>query len=469
MPAIEFLNRVDELAALEDQWNRPKGSLFVLWGRRRVGKTELVNHFAASRRALYFEATKTTERNQLRALSTELAAATGNPVYAQSPIDSWDAMLTAIAGFAAGERTLVVLDEFQYLAAGQAGLESTLNRWWRETGRHLPLMLVIAGSEVSFFRDDVLGGQMYGRRTGQLGLTPFDFRAAALFAPRYSPEDKVRTYAVCGGMPYYLAAFDDQAPLSEHILRHVLYRDGFLHEEAELLLVQSLSNPQNYFAVLEAVAQGRTRTSAVASATGLSPSQVTQALKQLERLQLVEQRRPVTAKDTAKKTSWAILDGFLNFNFRFVQPYRSRLQTREDARRHLDGLVLPHLDQFVSKPAWEYICRDHMKRTEKAAAAGAWWGPVRVGPKLSEEREVDCVTIDHNAKVTAVASCKWTSSPMSANEEAVLTQTEQHIPNADDVRRHYFYSRRGFDKRLQALAAADPDRYVLVTPADLYT
>lgn len=463
-----FLNRTEELAALEDQWDRKDASFFVLWGRRRVGKTELLSHFAGDRRALYFEATKTTELNQLRSLSLELAEASGNSLYAEQPLQTWDAMLTAISDYASGERTLVVLDEFQYLAASQRALESTINVWWRKTGRKLPLMFVIAGSEVSFFQRSVLGGQMYGRRTGQRALLPFDYKGAALFIPGYGAEDRLRTYAVCGGMPYYLAAFDDSKPLSEHILRNILYRDGFLHEEAELLLVQSLTNPQTYAAVLQAVAQGHTKTSAVANATGLSDSQVSQALKQLERLQLVEQRRPVTSKDTAKKTSWAILDGFLNFNFRFVEPYRSRLATRADAERHLNDLVMPQLDHFVSKPAWEYVCRDHMKEAEQAAAAGAWWGKVQVAPRLTEEREVDCVTINHEGNVTAIASCKWTSSPLSSNEEAFLAEMEAHIPNADDVRRHYFYSRSGFDAKLRALAAADPDRYILVEPSDLY-
>lgn len=463
-----FLNRTDELAALEDQWNRRDGSFYVLYGRRRVGKTELLNHFAEGRRALYFEATKTTERSQLRALSLELAEASGNPIYEQQPLESWEAMLTAIADYASGERTLVVLDEFQYLAAAQAALESALNVWWRKTASKLPLMFVIAGSEVSFFESEILGGQMYGRRTGQQGLEPFEYRSASLFMPGYCAEDKVRAYAVCGGMPYYLEAFDDSKPLEEHILRNILYKDGFLHEEAELLLAQSLTNTETYAAVLQAVAQGNSQTSKVANATGLSDARVSQILKLLERLQLVEQRRPVTSKDTARKTSWAILDGFLNFNYRFVEPYRSRLATRVDAERHLKDLVMPQLDHFVSKPAWEYICRDHMKQAEQAAAAGAWWGKVPVEPKLTEEREVDCVTIDHDAKVTALASCKWTNSPLSEKEEDFLSAMEAHIPNAEDAQRHYFYSRSGFNQKLEELAASAPDRFILVGPDQLY-
>jgi len=465
---VEFFDRKDELAALEDHWRRPGASFFVLWGRRRVGKTELLAHFARSRRALYFEATDTTERNQLRGLSLELASATGDPLFEQAPLPSWEAALTALAGHARDAPTLVVLDEFQYLAGQQPELPTLLNRWWRTKGRTLPLMLVIAGSAMSFFRDDVLGGRMYGRRTGQLLLRPFDYTSAALFTPGYAAEDRVRTYAVCGGMPYYLQAFDDREPLADQILRHVLYRDGFLHEEPELLLRQELADPRPHASALEAVARGRTRTSEVANATGLSSSQASQVLGALERLGLVEQRRPITAGPTSKKTTWTIVDGFLNFHFRFVEPYRSRLRTRADARLHLERTVVPQLDHFVSKPGWEAICLEHMRRAEQAASAGAWWGKVRIAPRRSEEREVDGATIDAAGRITALASCKWTAGPVGVGEATFLTEMRQHIPGAEHAERLYLYSRGGFDRRLIALARREPERYLLVTPADVY-
>lgn len=467
---MAFHDREDELAALEDLWEAREARLFVLWGRRRVGKTELLARFAARKRAVYFEATDTTERNQLRAFSSELATVSGNELLASEPATSWRAALAALAQFASGDqRTLVVLDEFQYLAQQQRELGTLLNTWWRTTGRRLPLVLILAGSQVSFFRDDVLAGQMYGRRDGQLHLTPFDHRDAARFTPAYSAEDRVRTYAVCGGMPYYLARFDDAKPLAVNILRNVLYREGFLHEEADLLLRQELTDTRRYFSVLDAIARGATRNAEIAHRTGLDSAQTYQTLDVLERLQLVEQLRPVTASPRSKKTAYAIRDGFLNFYFRFVEPYASRMRTRADAERHLEQTVLPALDAFVSKPAWERICQEHVRRHEpQATAVGAWWGKVRVAPRRSEDREVDVVALDRAGRVLATGSCKWTSTPLDYGEEALLRELEPHIPGADAVRRHWLFSRSGFTPRLRELAAADPERYRLVEPADLY-
>jgi len=208
---MAFLDRAEDLAVLEDNWDATDARFFVMWGRRRVGKTELLSRFAAGRRALHFEATDTTDRDQLRDLGAELARVSGDPLLAAQPLESWDAALAAIERFAAEARTAVIFDEFQYLVRRSPDLESTLNRWWRQRGRDLPLMLVIAGSEVSFFERDVLGGQMYGRRTGQWQVRPFGHREAALFTPGYAPEDLVRTFAVFGGMPYYLERLDEPA------------------------------------------------------------------------------------------------------------------------------------------------------------------------------------------------------------------------------------------------------------------
>jgi len=466
---MAFLDRVEELAALNESWAADDARFFVLWGRRRVGKTELLNHFVEGKRALYFEATDTARQDQLRDLSRELARASGNNLLVDQPLTSWRAVLTAIEQYAASERTVVVLDEFQYLAAQDRELGTLLNRWWRQIARRLGLMLVLAGSEVSFFERDVLAGQMYGRRTGQLHLTPLDHRAAGLFVPAYSAEDKVRTYAVCGGMPYYLERFDDSVPLAENILRNILYRDGFMHEEAGLLLRQELGDPHNYFSVLRAIAAGRTRNSEIVGQTKLSVAQVRQMTGVLERLQLVQQRRPVTSSQRSKKTSYAILDGFLNFHFRFVDPYRSLLRTRAGAEQHLRQTVLPALDHFVSKPTFEDICREHMRQTERAGAVGAWWGAVPTGEaRRTEQREIDVVAVDRIGKATALGSCKWTASRVGLEEEALLSRLASHVPGADPHARHYFYARSGFAPALLRLAEGDPERYRLVRPADLY-
>ena len=200
----------------------------------------------------------------------------------------------------------MVLDEFQLLAARSPELETTISRWWRTTGRDLPIVLVLAGSELSFFEDKVLAGSLYGRRTGQLKLEPFTARDAALFHPGYSDEDKVRAYSVCGGIPYYLERFPDTCTLADCLLTEVFERTGLLHDEAELMLRQSIPDPANHIAVLRSIAHGHNRNSQIADRTGLTSAHVTKILTSLERLGLAVTLRPVSASPRTKKTAYEI-------------------------------------------------------------------------------------------------------------------------------------------------------------------
>lgn len=319
----------------------------MLYGRRRVGKTELLAHLAARMRSFFFEATDTVPAQQLRDLTGELARVSGDELLRVQPLMSWEAALTAITQFVGAERTLVVLDEFQLLAARSPELETTISRWWRTTGRDLPVVFVLAGSELSFFEDKVLAGSLYGRRTGQLKLEPFTARDAALFHPGYSAQDKVRAFSVCGGIPYYLERFTDDRPLRDHLLSEVFERTGLLHDEAELMLRQSIPDPANHIGVLRSIAQGHSRNSQIADRTGLTAAHITKILASLERLGLAATLRPITAPPRSKKTAYAIADQFLRFHYRFVEPAKSQLRTSAVAatrlKEHADSDPALHL------------------------------------------------------------------------------------------------------------------------------
>lgn len=467
---MAFYNRDDELRALEGRWRGSRGEFFVVWGRRRVGKTELLSHFLDGKRGFHFEATEGLEPDHLQDLTTILLAETASPLLAAQVMANWQAALAAIADYARSEPTVVILDEFQWIARATADIGSLLNRWWREVGRRLPIFLIISGSEVSFFEHEVLTGTMYGRRTGQQQLAPFDYKAAALFFPSWSAEDRIRAYAVCGGMPYYLEQFDERVPLDENILRVALYRSGVLHEEAKLLLYEELPEPQKFFSILRAIENGANRYNQIAQRTGVEGSALTIALELLRKLYLVRRKVPVTVAnpDRTKQTSYEITDGYLRFYFRFIHPFESRLKNDGDAERHLRQTVMPNLDQFVSKPAFEEACQEYMRVAEDAAAIGNWWGQVKEGSKWVS-RELDGVALDGDGNVTAIASCKWKTTRSGMAEEVLLSRLETELPKTSADVRHYFFSKSGFDEALTALAAADPSRIRLVTPIEIYT
>jgi uncharacterized protein len=463
---VRFLNRTDELRQLRDRIDSDRAELLVVYGRRRIGKTELLARLALDTRALYLEATDSVAADQLRDLGAELARVSGDELLAAQPLTTWTAALAAIGRFVGDQQTLVVFDEFQLLASRSPELETVLSQWWRTTGRNLPITLVLAGSELSFFEDKVLAGQLYGRRTGQLRLEPFSARDAGLFQPGYSPEDRIRTFAVCGGVPYYLERIRDDRPLSANLLAEVFLRTGLLHDEAELMLRQSIPDPASHIAVLRSIAHGHNRNNQISQRAQLTPAHVTKLLTSLERLGLVERLRPVTASPRARKTAYAICDQFLRFHYRFVEPARSQLRTTELASAYLESTVLPQLDEFTSR-AWEEVCQQHVLHTvSDVTMVGRWWGQVPSGDgRRTEEREIDVVAVDGNRAVIAIGMCKWTARPIGVSE---LNLLDYLAPYAGvTAARRFLFSRSGFDDQVKARAAADPS-LTLVTPADIY-
>jgi uncharacterized protein len=465
---VPFLNRSEDLAMLQERLDGQQAELLVVYGRRRIGKTELLTHLAASTRSLYYEATDTVAADQLRDLTLEIARASGSEVLARQPLTTWDAALAALAEFVGDRRTLVVLDEFQLLAGQSPELATTLSRWWRTTGRTLPIVLVLAGSELSFFERDVLAGSLYGCRTGQLKLEPFTARDAAQFHPHYAPDDRVRAYAICGGVPYYLERFSDRRPLSNHLLHEVFQRTGLLHDEAELLLRQSITDPANHIAVLRAIAHGQIRNHEISQRTLLTPAHVTKVLDSLERIGLVERLRPITASSRAKKTAYAISDQFLRFHYRFVEPARSQLRTPDLARAYVDAHVLPALDHHASR-TWEDICRQHvLESVPGVTRVGRWWGQVPTGEgRQTETREIDVAGVDAQGALRVAGMCKWTNDRVDFDEINLLERLLPYVESRTIRRARYLFSRKGFTRRLVDHASNDPDLH-LVTPADIY-
>lgn len=464
-----FLNRRTEIQVLERLWQSGRAEFLVLYGRRRIGKTELLTQFAEGRRSLFFEATDVRIEDQLADLGAVYAEALGLSSLAPQ-VRSWEHALEMIAEAARGERTLVVLDEFQYLAKQSEGLGSVLSRWWRDTGRQLDVVFVLSGSDIAFFSDEVLGANapLHGRRTADLQLAPFSPPDAALFTPSWGPEDLVRSYAVWGGVPYYLSFVDQGKQLAENILVTILQPGAPLLNEAEYLIRMEsrLRDVALYGSILRAIADGRASASEIADRLHLDLGNLSKQIDRLEAVGLVTRLRPIVQ---ARRTdvAWRIADPFLRFWFRFVAPAGARIASEESSRRYLERTVLPRLDEFVSAPTFEEICQWHLRETVDAAAVGRWWGPIQERHRETDslrtvEREADAVAVDDVGHVIALGTCKWTNEPVSISEVNKLRRIAAHLEPERPVAL-YVYHRSGVDERILA------EDVTVVAAAHLYS
>jgi AAA+ ATPase superfamily predicted ATPase len=470
---MPFYNRIDELAALDERLASKRAEYFVLYGRRRIGKSRLLRHFGERCRQFYFEASSGSRQDQLDDLSAELARFTGSRLFAEQPLSSWRAAFAAFAEILDGGQAMIVLDEFQFIARQEPEIGSLLNRFIAEHEDNGDLFLCLSGSDVSFFERSVVGygATTYGRRTGSLRLQPFSWREIGDFTGEWGVEERIRSWSVFGGVPYYLKEIDPERDLAEAIRRAVLYPDGLLREEPRFLLSQEsrLRDLDTYMSCLRAIAGGVTRLNAIAQRTGRARSEeIRPFLETLEEMGLVERRYPVTHA-SLRKVSYAIADPFLRFWFRFVAPRESRLQTREDADRYLTESLLPELDKFVSEDAFERVCQDWLLgELDRAAEAGRWWGSIRRregGELRSRAYEADAVAIDSGGEVIALGSCKW---PAAATKDHVHEAGE--LDKLETIRAElgapaaelYLFDRTGFSPRLLELEAEREDVHLVL-------
>jgi AAA+ ATPase superfamily predicted ATPase len=294
--------------------------------------------------------------------------------------------------------------------------------------------------------ETVLGYQapLYGRRTGQFLLEALQFQDSRLFFPDFSLEDQVRAYAIYGGMPAYLHTIQTKDSLKENIQDSILTRGSFLFDEVRFVLQQELREPRNYFAILQAIAAGKTRLNEIKQATGIEGT--TAYLDTLQQRHLVERRVPVTETQPHKSRRgiYRILDPYIRFWFRYVHPNRSQLE-RGAAQTILNNHVLPQLDLFTGL-AFEEICQQFFW---SAGLSGKLpFTPLNIGNWWNANEEIDIVAL--NETDALLVECKWAGKPVGSDILANLERkTTLILPEIGNRRIHYaLCSRSGFTNQL---------------------
>ncbi|MDP3449837.1 MAG: ATP-binding protein, partial [Anaerolineaceae bacterium] len=326
-----FINRKVELEQLSRLYNSDHAELYVLYGRRRVGKTEVLRAFCADKPHIFFIATLSSDTEQLATISQQIYGFSHSEVPAGFTFPSWEAAFQALADLSMQTRPIIILDEFTYLISGNKAIPSILQKVWDEKLKNTNLMLVLCGSYIGMMETEVLGYQapLYGRRTASSLLRSLDLPSSSLFFPNYSSEEQFLAWAVLGGMPYYLRTFSDHQDIFTNIRQHILdAQTGALFNEPRLLLMEELREPRNYFSILRAIAQGRTRLNEITLASGVSEvTSVARYLDILQQMHLITRRVPATESqpEKCKKGIYQIDDHFLRFWFRYVHPNQSGL------------------------------------------------------------------------------------------------------------------------------------------------
>jgi AAA+ ATPase superfamily predicted ATPase len=456
---MAFHDRKRELALLDNVYTRPDGQMFVLYGRRRVGKTALVAHWLDSRQhpALFWTADRTSSGAQLRSLSRAIQ----NHLYPTRPLPidftygSWETVFSELARLADTQRIVIVLDEFTYLIEAEPALTSVLQRMWDHQLKRSNLMLILTGSHAGMIEREVLAyrSPLYNRATSNLHLQPLPFGALRAFFPKYSAEDRANIYACVGGVPQYLELLDPGRPVDWNIQQ--LLSSTMIMDDAGALLRDQLGEPRNYVAIVEAIASGFTRMTEIAKMAGLQQSNVGKYLDVLQHLGIIERNVPATISrpERSKQGRYRIIDHYLRFYYRFIAPARTSLERGLIQQAWQN--IRKHLPEFVGTYIFEELCREWVLRQGDAGhlpfvprRVGAFWG--------AGKPQVDVVAINEDDHAILLGECKWLTEPMRASVARDFLARAQRVIPAPAERwqvTYALFSKSGFTDEARQAAA----------------
>jgi AAA+ ATPase superfamily predicted ATPase len=451
-----FVNRIDELNYLEKLHKEQDARFVIMYGRRRIGKTELLRQFSKNKKHLFFSSDLSSEQEQLKQFSEKIFQLTRESFLQNQPFGSWEALLRYIFDHLIPKMPLIIIDEFPYLCISNPALPSILQKIWDEKGKESNIFLILCGSYMSFMEKEVLGSKspLFGRRTGQIALQPLSFKDLKLFFPRYSEEDRVFVYSILGGTPAYLQRFHDHKTIEQNVKEEILNKNGFLFGETRFLLIEELREPAIYFSILKAIAFGRTRLNEIVQETGISdPHKVNKYLSVLRELRIVKREIPITENKPHKsrKGIYLLNDPFFRFWFRYVLPHMSYLE-EGDLDFVWQEKIKPSLDSFTGF-TFEDICLQRLKNLNrknrlpfKARSIGRWW---------NNKEEIDIVAYDDQQSFI-FGECKWKNKKVGLNE---LYNLERKADNFFNIKQKYFalFSKSGFSEELKNLSSQRKD------------
>jgi len=455
-----FVNRTEELGYLEKLYKEKNARLLIIYGRRRIGKTELLRQFSKDKKHLFFSSDLSSEQEQLRQFTEKIYQVTGESFLQTQAFSSWEASLRYIFDHLIDKIPLIIIDEFPYLCVSNSALPSILQKIWDEKAKENNIFLILCGSYMSFMEKEVLGSKspLFGRRTGQIVLPPLRFEHLKDFFSHYSKKDRVYTYAILGGTPAYLQRFSDKRTIEQNVKDEVLSKNAFLYSEPRFLLMEELREPSIYFSILKAIAFGKTRLNEIVQEAGIDDRhKVNKYLTVLRELHIVRRKVPLTEDKPHKsrKGIYILDDPFFRFWFRYIFPNMSYLE-EGDIDYVWEEKIKPNFDSFVGF-IFEDICIQQLKSLNKdnklpfkAKNIGQWW---------DKRDEIDIVALDGKGSFM-FCECKWTAKKIGIS---MLDELQNKTNKFPGVARKYFgfFSKSGFSKGIKDLSEKRKDILLL--------
>lgn len=444
-----FIGRSNELEFLNNRYNISGSQLIVLYGRRRVGKTETLREFCKGKDHIFYSCTECTDVKQLKAFSERILTKDIPASKYINQFTDWEQAFSSIMEMTTEHKKLLIIDEFPYMVRNNPTIPSIIQKLWDIELKNDNVMIILCGSSMSFIEKEILAEKnpLYGRATGILKMKEMSFYDAIGFFPYFTDAEKIIAYSILGGIPHYLKQFNDQVSLSENIVNNILQRGSILYSEVEFMMRQELRETTVYNTIIEAVALGNTKLNDIYLKTMIDKSKLTVYLKNLINLGLMEREFPVSdgIKEQANihRGLYQLTDNYFRFWYAFVFPNISELESG-DAEGVFKYTVNPEMNKYSSK-IFENICREYIRKLNKEnklpfryTKIGRWW---------DKNNEIDIMAVDKNKNNIILGECKYQNSAFGlADYETMISKYTPKKPTTKVY--YYLFSKNGFTKEV---------------------
>lgn len=461
-----FIGREKEIADLNELYSQDKFQLFVLYGRRRVGKTTLLNEFCKDKETIFYSAEQSNEKLNLEKFSSLVFNFYGENNL--EPFSSWTNALSYIDDRQKDKKLVLVIDEFPYLVKKNKALLSELQHLIDHKLTRGNLFIIICGSYMGFMEKEVLGSKspLFGRRTAQLHMKPFNYQTSSKFLNGFSNEEKLELYGAFGGTPLYLQQINNNESFEENIKRSYLKVTSYLYEEALLLLRQEVQEPGVYSAIIEAIASGYTKANEISTKIGEDSAKCLKYIKTLCELGILHKEIPFGEKEASRKTIYGISDFMFRFWYRYVFANRTLIETGAQQAVWLKKIE-PDYNGYMGL-VFEKVCADYLSDKNAKGelpilftSIGRWWG---TNPVTHGQEEIDLVANDRKDYI--FGECKWRNEKLDLSVLRELkTKADIFCKNRNNT--YYFlFSKSGFTDAVKNEVKAD-NSVILVDLSDI--
>ncbi|MBS3136945.1 ATP-binding protein [Candidatus Woesearchaeota archaeon] len=407
MTQQKFINRKEELAFLERAYASKKSEMIILYGRRRIGKTELLIKFLEKKSGFYFLASTESDQQNINNFKTKLSEFINDASIAEINFKDWFSLFDTASkninfiNAAKKNKIIICIDEFPYLISTNPAITSLFQKAYDLILKNNNCMLILTGSSIMMMEENVLGEKspLYGRRTGQWLLKPLSFAHIKDFFD-YKIEESINVWSVLGGIPEYLLHFDNSASFWGNVKDKILSKGEYLYDEAEVLMRTEFREPRNYMIIFKAIAFGKTTLGEICSFTGMDKSMVSKYIDVLKTLHLIKEEIPITASPKFKRRLYSLSDHYFTFWFRYV--YSNKIDLEAYRKDEIVAKIKRNFSEYsgfmFEKLIEELIREKILLKNYSFTKIGKWW---------HEEKEIDIVAFNEETNQLLLGECKW--------------------------------------------------------------